>query len=79
MEYMRQRKLRNGNNYTVGWIDDQLAVLGKRVSFEKIGDDIIWLVHEVYSRLPAEFVEDHARDYVDFAKKLAVKNDRGKP
>lgn len=69
MKYMRQCKLKSGNAYTVGWIEECLAVLGKRVTFEKSQDGVIWRVCEVYSRLPKQYVEDLEREHLSLAKK----------
>jgi hypothetical protein len=61
MKFYRQCKLRNGNVYTVGWIDAIHARIGNWVKMKS--DESEWIVAEVWSKLSKEYVEEHERDY----------------
>lgn len=53
--------------WEVAWIPSQFAVKGKSIRIKNWGDKVDeWIVYEVYGTAPAERIEKHERDYLEF-------------
>lgn len=60
-------KFQEPSRWQVAWIPSQFAIKGRVLrikNWNKWVDD--WIVDEIYGTAPAERVEKHERDYLEF-------------
>ena len=65
--YSRQCKLQleDQETYRVTWIEEKYAKIGKRITLkDSENPDQIWVVSEVWSRMPTEEVKENERNYM---------------
>jgi heme oxygenase len=68
--FLRQVEMRSGNMVRVGWIEEDLAKVGKRVRDEDDEVGPVWKITQVYSRIAAKALDYMEKAQRDFASKL---------